>query len=119
MRQKDLIHISNLLFGQKSPMKIGVANGLNTRTEMQISTKAANTFCFVLASLTFAVIFHDSIECITSRVYPTAGEEVYLSHSSNKYLSRFQGSIEAGRSASVHQQPGCPLLPPGRASDAR
>jgi len=100
-------------------MKIGVANGLNTRTEMQISTKAANTFCFVISSLTFAAIFHDNISYIAHHYHGATGEEIRLPHPVDEHLPRIQGGVETGSSASIHQQSSCSLLPSGCAPDAR
>lgn len=113
MRQKDLIRISSLPFGQKSPMKTGVANGLNIRTEMRMSTEIANTFCFILATLTFAAIFHDNINYIAHHRRSTAGEEVRLSHPVDEHLPRIPSGVEAGSAASIDQQSGCSLLRSG------
>lgn len=113
MRQRDLIRTSSLPFGQKSLMKIGVANGLNIRTEMRISTEMANTICFVLTTLTFTAIFYDNINHIAHHIHDTPGEEIHLSHPVNEHVSRVSGGVESGGTAPLYQQPGCSLLPSG------
>jgi hypothetical protein len=77
-----------------------------------MTTEIANTFCFIIASLTFAAIFHDNINYIAHHK-SDHGEEVRLSHSLDEHVSRFQGNIKTGGSASVHQQSSCSVLPSG------
>jgi hypothetical protein len=78
-----------------------------------MKTITANTFCFVISSLTFAAIFHDNISYIAHHYNGTTGKEIHLSHPVDEYLPRIQGSVETGGSASIHQQSGCSLLPSG------
>lgn len=78
-----------------------------------MKTVTANTFCFVISSLTFAAIFHDNISYIAHHYHGTTGEEIRLSHPVDERLPRIQGGVETGSSASIHQQSGCSLLPSG------
>lgn len=82
-------------------------------------TEIANTLCFVIATLTFAAIFHDNINYIAHHIHDASGEEIRVSHPVDEHLSRISGGVETGSSASIHQQSSCSLLPSGCAPDAR
>lgn len=81
-----------------------------------MTTKIANTLCFIVATLTLAAIFHDNINYIAHRDH---GKEVRVSRTADEHVSRIQSGNEARSSTSIHQQSSCSLLPSGCAPDAR
>lgn len=78
-----------------------------------MTTKITNTFCYIIASFTFAAIFNDNIDYITHHDHGHSGEEIRVPHPIDEHLSRIQSGIKTGSAASVHQQLGCSVLPSG------
>lgn len=84
-----------------------------------MTSELTDIFCFMIASLAFAAIFHDNINYIAHHKHLLNGVETRTFHASDQRIPGVLTDAESESSASIHKQHGCVALPSGCAPEPR